>query len=81
MAPILCGTVLSVPLSLVRYPVSETATIVGIPFPVAAFVDHLDYVGPMTVPMFVANLLFYLLFPQLILASFLRSKSRRRRLA
>jgi hypothetical protein len=77
IAPMLCSAVLSVPLSLIGYPVSDTATIVGIPFPVAAFIDHFDYVGPATIPMFIANLLFCLLVPQPVLASFLRARCRR----
>jgi hypothetical protein len=75
--PILCSAVLGVPLSLVKYPVSDTTTIVGIPFPVAAFVHGLDYVGLTTIPMFIANLLFCLLLPQPLLAAFLRARCRR----
>ena len=79
VAPVLGSAALAVSLSLTPYPYpsSDTATIVGIPFPVAAFVNGLDYSGPATVPMFLANLVFCLLLPQPLLAWFFRARVRR----
>ena len=77
LVPILCSIVLSVPLSMVPYPISDTTTMVGIPFPAAVFIEGRDYTGPATLPMFVANLLFWLLLAQLILAASLKAKARR----
>jgi hypothetical protein len=68
--PIVAGVVLATLLATRSYSASDSLRIVGFPFPAAAFERHhgvwLDFVGPTTVPFFLANIAFFLVLPQFI---------------
>ena len=60
--PVLSGFVLAWFFAGRPYPISDSTRIVGIPFPAAAFENHgsgwMDFVGPTTVPFYLANVAF-----------------------
>lgn len=64
----------------VSYPLGDTHRIVGFPFMAAAWEKHgdnwEDFVGPLTIPAYLANALLALTLPQLALR-LLRSRPRR----
>ncbi len=76
LVPLCVGAVVAALLTLCTYPVSASARIVGLPFPVAAFEKHgdvwMDFVGITSIPFFIANAAFWLLLPQLLVAWRLR---------
>jgi len=65
------GVLLGIASPFMGYHVSdgkEPWKVVGVPFPSAMFdAKGLDYVGPLTGPFMVLNVLFWLLLPQLVL--------------
>jgi hypothetical protein len=49
------------------YPLDDNTQIIGLPFTAAAFEGGADFVGPLTIPAFLANFAFWFLLPQLVL--------------
>jgi hypothetical protein len=61
------GALLAAASAAIIYPLDDHTQIVGLPFTAAAFEDGADFVGPFTIPAFIANATFWFLLPQLVL--------------
>jgi hypothetical protein len=55
------------------YPLGNRIQVVGLPFTAAAFENGADFVGPLTLPAYIANATFWFLCPQLFLRMLRRS--------
>ena len=77
LLPVATGVGASALFAFRHYRVSETLEVAGVPFPVAAFENGHDFVGITSLPLALANVLFFLLLPQAVLAGYLRSRDRR----
>jgi uncharacterized BrkB/YihY/UPF0761 family membrane protein len=58
------------------YRVSPTVSVVGFPFPAAAFADGAIFDGSSTIPMLMADVTFFLLLPQSFLAVYLGRRAK-----
>jgi len=74
------GLVLATASLFVSYPLGDTHRIVGFPFMAAAWEKHgdhwEDFVGPLTIPAYLANAILALTLPQLV-PRLLRARRRR----
>jgi hypothetical protein len=79
---VLVGILLSVASPFVEYPFGDSDRVVGFPFVAAVFERHGkhwdDFVGPLTLPAYIANATFWLLLPQLVLRVARSRKGQRR---
>jgi hypothetical protein len=77
LLPVAVGIGASVLLAFRHYRASQTTEVLGIPFPMAAFENGHDFVGITSLPLALANVVFFLLLPQAALAIYLRSRASR----